>query len=142
MHVPPPRSGEARLVMDKAKYHTKRRPKTSQKKELKARYAGGVQAIRYKSCTGSDTKATMWEKLSRHVELYVQPEIVSLAKAKGHETAFDDISRKTIQGCIDKGRANLLDLSAHIKTQNDLSDADDSPESDKISFLYDCSWSE
>ncbi|KAG2980568.1 hypothetical protein PC128_g26803 [Phytophthora cactorum] len=27
----------------------------------------------------------MWEKLWRHIELYVKPEIVSLAKAKGHE---------------------------------------------------------
>ncbi|EEY67691.1 uncharacterized protein PITG_17912 [Phytophthora infestans T30-4] len=126
----------------------------------------------------SDTRAIMWEKLLRHIELFVDPEIVSMAKTKGHDViftppyysdlqpiefvwasvkgqvgrqytatttfqqvrqrldvVFGEISERSIQGCIDKARANLLDLSVHIKAQDEVSesDSDSSSESDGVS---------
>ncbi|EGZ23418.1 hypothetical protein PHYSODRAFT_482242 [Phytophthora sojae] len=36
----------------------------------------------------SDARAIMWEKLSRHIAELVEPEIVTMAKKKGHEVVF------------------------------------------------------
>ncbi|KAE8962921.1 hypothetical protein PR001_g29544 [Phytophthora rubi] len=76
-----------RIVMDNAKYH-KKLPKSTPRKGSRRSDMHAACKLYGISYTASDTRAIMWEKLSRHIVEHVEPEIVSMAKEKGHEVVF------------------------------------------------------
>lgn len=75
------------IVMDNAKYHKNKPPDTPKSNTRKADMIAAC--LRYGlPADATETKSMLWARLQSYIKQHIQPVIVTMARARGHEVLF------------------------------------------------------